>query len=302
MQNAWVVMRWLYHALPRRLALPLLEKTDPLAPGSLALEGFLHASYRDVAKSSAELYVKDDPVVLRIDPRRVPSRIEEASTPRGPMPHVHGPVPRDAVVEMLDLDALGRAPDGVVGTRFAFVGFEGMTLLDLVGALDPVSRIGSMGFDRTTTCEVVCGTLGTSVWEGSGAKLGAARVRPNLAAFDVVVLPGGPGAKSLTKDTAFLRWLASFPENRFIASVCTGSLLWAAAGRLKQRRATTHASAMDDLEALGAIPMRGARLVEGDGVLTAGGVTAAIDLGLALVERFAGANARDAIATQMEVR
>jgi len=294
-------MRWLYHALPRKDAIVALAKTDPFAPGSLDLEGFVHASYRDVARASAELYVPDDPVVLRLDPRRIPCRIDEADTPRGPMPHVHGSIPRDAIVELVELAALTDSPDYVTGTRFAFVAFEGMTLLDLVGALDPVSRIAGMGFDATSSCEVVAGTLGTHVWEGCGAWLGASRVRPSLGEFDVVVVPGGPGAKLLTRDTALLRWLATFPPNRLAASVCTGSLLWAAEGRLKKKRATTHASAMDALENFGAFAQRGARVVADEAVLTAAGVTASLDLGLELVARFTDVATRQAIARQMEM-
>lgn len=294
-------MRWLYHALPRTAAGLALGGTAPLSPKSLETEGFVHTSYRDVARASADLYVSDDPVLLRIDPRRVPSRIEVVSTPRGPMPHVHGPIPRDALLEVVELAEVVTAPDSVTGTRFAFVAFEGMTLLDLVGALDPVSRISSMGFDSTSSCEVVAGTLGSDVWEACGSRFSATRVRPNLGEFDVVVLPGGPGARALAKDTALLRWLSTFPDNRLSASVCTGSLLWAAEGRLKSKRATTHASAMAALEALGAIP-EPSRLVSDVGVLTAGGVTSAIDLGLALVERLVDTETRQAIARQMEYR
>jgi cyclohexyl-isocyanide hydratase len=295
-------MRWLYHALPRSQADALLaDATAELRPASLAHEGFVHASYLPEAEASARLYVTDDPVALLIDPRRVPHRVEEAPTPRGPMPHVHGPVPRDAIVAALELDDLGER-DQVVGTRFGFVAFEGMTLLDLVGVLDPVSRIASMGFDPESTCEVVSGTLGTSVWEGAGARLSVAKVRPNLGGYDVVILPGGPGAHSLVRDTAFLRWLEAYPENRLAASVCTGALLWAAAGRLKDKRATTHASALDDLRGLGAeVSDTPPRLVADAGTLTAGGVTAGLDLGLELARRFAGAEAAQKIARQMEL-
>jgi len=293
-------MRWLYHALPRREAVRALADAGPLVPRSLTVEGFVHASYARVARESAELYVPDDPVVLAIDPRRVPARIEIAATPRGPMPHVWGPIPREAIVAMYELDALAEVPCRVTGTRFAFVALSGMTLLDLVGALDPVSRIVSMGFDETARVDVIAGTLGSETWSGFGASFSSAAVRTSLGAYDVVVLPGGPGIAELAKDTALLRWLAGLPSNRLAASVCTGSLLWAAEGRLRGKAATSHASAMGELTRLGA-KATGGRVVADEGVLTAAGVTAAIDLGLALVERYAGAETREAIARQMEV-
>lgn len=298
-------MRWLYHALPRAAAASFLsrEPDDELRPRSLAEpEGIVHCSFQAAAAESARLYVPGDAVLLRIDPRRIPHVVEVSATPRGPMPHVRGGIPRDAVVEQLELGAVQGAPDRVLGTRVGFVAFEGMTLLDLVGVLDPVSRIASMGFDPTSSCEVIAGTLGTSVWEGAGARLSTAKVRPNLGAYDLVVIPGGLGARTLAKDTAFLRWLETYPKNRLAASVCTGSLLWAAAGRLKGKPATSHASALDALAALGAHADRsGARLVAAEGALTAAGVSAALDLGLELVWRLAGAEAAHGIARQMEL-
>lgn len=294
-------MRWLYHSLPRHEAIRALSGTTDYAPASLASEGFVHASYVHVARASAELYVKDDPVALSIDPRRIAARIDVASTPRGPMPHVHGPIPRDAIRDLVELADLAAAPDRVQGTRFAFVALEGMTLLDLVGALDPVARIVTMGFDPTARVDVIAGTPASETWSGFGARFCASVVRPSLGAYDVVVIPGGPGVGALTKDDALLRWLAEFPTNRLSVSVCTGSLLWAAEGRLRGKSATTHATALADLAALGATARAGERVVADEGVLTGGGVTAAIDVGLALVLRYAGKDAHDAIARQMEI-
>lgn len=294
-------MRWLYHALPRHEATAVLAGQRPLVPASLATEGFVHTSYRDVARASAELYVGGDAVVLAIDPRRLGLRVEIAETPRGPKPHVMGPVPRAAISGAVELDALPLADDSVKGTRFGFVAFEGMTLLDLVGVLDPITRLASMGFDPTSTCEVVAGTPRAVVWSGSAASLSVTRVRPDLNDFDVLVVPGGPGARALAGDAGFLAWLGTFPRERLATSVCTGSLLWAAEGRLRGRRATTHASALDTLEALGATWEPGARVVSDPPVISAAGVTAALDLGLALVHAFGGDEALERISLQMEL-
>ncbi len=104
--------RWLYHALPRD---EWERVTGPYAPESVRAEGFVHASHRDAIAESARLYVRAPSVILRIDPRRLAGRIEIAATPRGPMPHVHGPIPRDAIVEVVALEAWdpSRAPDAI---------------------------------------------------------------------------------------------------------------------------------------------------------------------------------------------
>ena len=210
-------LRWLYHAAARETwerARPDLSYTPRDAHGDAA--EFIHASYRDAVLESARLYLPAGRarVIVRIDPRRLGGSVRVAATPRGPMPHVHGSIPRDAIadvrtdedfardLERAQQDAAfeaARVPDAVTGTHFGFVAFAGMTLLDLVGPLDAVSRIASMGFDRTARCTVV--GAHTDGWKGSEAELRVERVRPSLDEFDVLVVPGGLAARALVADT-----------------------------------------------------------------------------------------------------
>ena len=83
------------------------------------------------------------------------------------------------------------------------------------------------------------------------------------------------------------------------ASVCTGALLLGAAGFLAGKSATTHPSALRELEPYCG-EVRTDRVVDAGGVVTAGGVTAGIDLGLHLVRRLAGTEACRRIARQMD--
>src|SRR5207247_1880875 len=156
-----------------------------------------------------------DLVAIRVDPRRLDVPLAVADTPRGPMPHIHGAIPSDAVRAIHELSELPGAPDRITGTRFAFVAFDGMTLLDLVGVLDPISRLGSMGFDREATFSVV-GALDARVWAGAGAALTVDEVRPPLDRYDVVIIPGGPATRTLERDCAVLAWIAAYPHNRLI--------------------------------------------------------------------------------------
>lgn len=75
-----------------------------------------------------------------------------------------------------------------------------------------------------------------------------------------------------------------------VASVCTGAMLIAAAGLAKNREMTTHSGAVEDLRSAGAHLVR-SRVVDDGDLVSAGGVTAGIDLGLWLIERFCGAEA-----------
>ena len=296
--------RYLYHLRPRRPA-SAFAPPQP-APGP---EGFVHTSFApDVAGSHARHFkAAPDVEVLRIDPRRLDVPVRLDPTPRGPMPHVYGPVPADAVVGVSGMGAPGELPDRVQGAHFCFVAFRRMTLLDLVGALDPISRISSMGFARESTCEIVAAnddpgeslTGDDAPWSLGGATFTVTRTRPALDAFDVLVLPGGPGARALSEDGSFVRWLQTFPPNRLVATVCTGTLLLGATGRLRGRRANTHASALDALRSHGAIVTRD-RVVDEGQIITAGGVTSSIDLGLHVVRRLHGEDVARAIAAQME--
>ncbi|MFC8043300.1 DJ-1/PfpI family protein [Nocardia sp. NPDC057353] len=111
---------------------------------------------------------------------------------------------------------------------------------------------------------------------------------------DLLVVPGGGyGAGSAVEEQlrggAVPRALAAARRPGLtIAAVCTGTLLLAAAGITAGRRCTTHHIALQDLRAHGAVVTAG-RVVDDGDLITAGGVTSGIDLGLHLVERFVGA-------------
>jgi putative intracellular protease/amidase len=103
---------------------------------------------------------------------------------------------------------------------------------------------------------------------------------------DVVVVPGGIGTRSLLDDERLLGWIRTAHEStRFTTSVCTGSLLLAAAGLLDGLTAATHWGARDTLAQLGATPVPD-RVVEhlDRRIVTAAGVSSGIDMALRLSE------------------
>lgn len=103
---------------------------------------------------------------------------------------------------------------------------------------------------------------------------------------DVIVFPGGQGTRALMEDERVLGWLrTAHSTTRFTTSVCTGSLVLAAAGLLDGLTATTHWGALDVLARYGATPT-GTRVVEHleRRIITAAGVSSGIDMALRLVE------------------
>ncbi len=119
---------------------------------------------------------------------------------------------------------------------------------------------------------------------------------------EVVVFPGGVGTRPLVKDEPVLRWVRHAHEHsRFTTSVCTGSLVLAAAGLLDGLAATTHWSAMDYLGRLGAVPTS-QRVVEhlDQRIITAAGVSSGIDMALRLVELLVDRTAAEAAQLEIE--
>lgn len=181
--------------------------------------------------------------------------------------------------------------------RVAFVVFDRMTALDFVGIYDPVTRLKSMGFRPGLTWDV-CG-LTPSARDDRGLSVNVTRVGEPLGAYDVLVVPGGFGTRALKDDARFVSWLKTAAAAEYKVSVCTGALLLGAAGFLAGKPATTHPAEFEALRPYCGTVLS-ARIVEAGGTITGGGVTSAIDVGLYLVERLAGAEVRGAIAKQMD--
>ena len=107
----------------------------------------------------------------------------------------------------------------------------------------------------------------------------------DVTAPDILVVPGGPGQTALMDDGEILDWVRRVNENtKWTTSVCTGSLVLAAAGLLKGLRATSHWLALDQLKKYGAEPSNERVVIEGK-IVTAAGVSAGIDMALTLVAR-----------------
>ena len=181
--------------------------------------------------------------------------------------------------------------------KIAFIAFDRLTTLDLVGIYDPVTRLKTMGFLPSLSWDICA--LSTPVKDDRGLTLLPDRVGGSLEGYDLVVAPGGYGTRPLCQDAAFLNWVGTAKAAPLKASVCTGALLFGGAGFLQGLRATTHPSAYDELTPF-CKEVRRERIVDEGGVITAGGVTAGIDLGLYLCARLAGAEARRRIKAQMD--
>jgi transcriptional regulator GlxA family with amidase domain len=124
----------------------------------------------------------------------------------------------------------------------------------------------------------------------------------DIAAPDVVVFPGGVGTRVLMTDERVLEWVrGAHATSTFTTSVCTGSLVLAAAGLLHGLTATTHWGALGVLATHGAVPT-GQRVVEhlDRRIITAAGVSSGIDMALRLVELLVDRTAAEAAQLMIE--
>ncbi len=118
---------------------------------------------------------------------------------------------------------------------------------------------------------------------------------------DILFVPGGGlPTLELMENQTVLTFLKDKAQNaQWVTSVCTGSLVLAAAGLLEGKRATTHWAALDALKTMGVEVVK-ERYVIDDGVASGGGVTAGIDFGLALLENLAGRDVAEAVQLALE--
>ena len=174
-------------------------------------------------------------------------------------------------------------------SHLAFVLFPRLTLLDFVGPYDALRRLRTFGYAPELRWSLL-GTTADIVDEG-GVRIGVDAVRPSLDPYDLLVLPGGLGADALLDQPDVLDWLATWGDTRPVATICSGALLAGRLGWLRGLPAATHHLRSDALRPyVGEV--RTDRVVEAGRIVTSGGVTAGIDLGLHLVRRFWGDEAR----------
>jgi putative intracellular protease/amidase len=175
--------------------------------------------------------------------------------------------------------------------NIAIVLYDRFTALDAIGPYEVLSRLpgASVVFAAADT-----GPVRT---DNGMLTLLAERSLEQVKEPDIVLVPGGPGEVAQRAGGVVLDWIKQADRtSTWTTSVCTGSLILAAAGLLDGKRATSHWLALDELGALGAQPVD-ERVVFDGKLVTGAGVSAGIDMALALAARIAG----DAVAQAIQL-
>jgi transcriptional regulator GlxA family with amidase domain len=181
--------------------------------------------------------------------------------------------------------------------RVVITGPPPVQILDVAGPLEVFSNIPD--YHVTLVASEADGTLMT----GRGIGLAGAVPRESISGhIDTLVIAGGPGAESGEYDESYLRWIAETAKrSRRVASICTGAFVLAAAGLLDGKQAVTHWNFCDRLaNEFPGVKVQPDPIYLRDGsTYTSAGITAGIDLCLALLEEDHGHEAALSVARQL---
>jgi cyclohexyl-isocyanide hydratase len=177
-------------------------------------------------------------------------------------------------------------------TRIVFALYPGVTQLDFTGPHQVFSRLPG--------AQVTCASLTGEAIEADGLVFSGLTKLADIDGCDVLCVPGGYGTTDAMGEPAFLAEIRRLAAGaKYVTSVCTGSLILAAAGLLKGKHAACHWAWRDQLALFGAVPDP-ARVVRDGNVVTGGGVTAGIDFALTLAAEIAGPEAAQGIQLALE--
>ena len=180
--------------------------------------------------------------------------------------------------------------------QIAIMLYPGFTALDFIGPYE------SLHYLPDADVRFVWHEPGPVTADSGVLVVGATHSFDETPAPDLVLVPGGFSTLQHARDDKVLEWVRRVHQStQWTTSVCSGSVILAAAGLLEGKRATSHWAALPVLRTFGVEPVGDERIVDaGDRIVTAAGVSAGIDLGLWLAGRIAGEAKAKAIQLSME--
>lgn len=165
--------------------------------------------------------------------------------------------------------------------RIVFILYPRLTQLDFTGPYEVLARVPN-------TEIVIASKEGGALRTEMGLTFADLTKLADVDRADMIMIPGGPGQTDAMQDPAFMAQVKRLGASaKYVTSVCTGSLILAAAGLLTGKRAGSHWAYRELLGAFGAIP-DDARVVRDGNAITGGGVTAGIDIALTIAAELAG--------------
>ena len=189
------------------------------------------------------------------------------------------------------------------GLRGAILIFPGVGELDFVGVYEVLKKARAMKkageLEIDTRPEVLLLAREQRVECANGMVVQPHQRYVGLGDFDFVIVPGGQGVCKLKDDKALLADISLFQKTgKMLCSVCTGALVLAWSGVLQRMQATTHYLYRERLKKYCEVVDQ--RVTTDRNITTAAGVSASLDLGFVLLERFYGSSAAQLVAQRIE--
>lgn len=180
-------------------------------------------------------------------------------------------------------------------TEIAIVVYPGFTALDFIGPYEVLRWLPD------TQVRFVWHEPGPITADSGALVIGATHSFAETASPDVILVPGGTTTVEHARDEVLLDWVRQAHRHAsWTTSVCSGSLVLAAAGVLDGKRATSHWAALPILKTLGVKAVGDERVVHEGQIVTSAGVSAGIDLALWLAGQIGGEDRAKAIQLSME--
>ncbi|HEY3997203.1 MAG TPA: DJ-1/PfpI family protein [Mycobacterium sp.] len=180
-------------------------------------------------------------------------------------------------------------------TQIAIVTYPGFTALDMIGPYEVLRNLSD------AEVRFVWHESGPITADSGVLIIGATHSLGQTPSPDVVLVPGGPSTPVHARDDVLLDWLRRAHQTAsWTTSVCSGSVILAAAGLLNGKRATSHWLTIPALKAFGAVPVADERIVQQGNIVTSAGVSAGLDLALWLAGQIGGETRAKAIQLALE--
>ncbi|QEN12559.1 DJ-1/PfpI family protein [Mycolicibacterium sp. ELW1] len=179
--------------------------------------------------------------------------------------------------------------------QIAIVLYPGFTALDFIGPYEVLRWLPD------AEIRFVWYQPGPITADSGVLVVGATHSFDETPSPDVILVPGGMTTIEHSRDEKLLDWVRQAHRTAtWTTSVCSGSVILAAAGLLKGKRATSHWAALTALKALGVTPVKDERVVHEGDIVTSAGVSAGIDLALWLAGQIGGEERAKVIQLSME--
>jgi transcriptional regulator GlxA family with amidase domain len=167
--------------------------------------------------------------------------------------------------------------------QIAIVVYPGFTALDFIGPYEVLRNLPD------AEVRFLWHQPGPIAADSGVLLIGATHTFDETPSPDVILIPGGMTTMEHARDAKLLDWVrGAHATATWTASVCSGSVILAAAGLLDGKRATSHWMALPALKTLGAVPVNDERIVHEGDIVTSAGVSAGIDLAMWLAGQISG--------------